>query len=248
MKSPYSIIEGKYPTWKELSEWSENHWITFLTFADFFIVIHPNSESWTINMAKIEEMETYLDIPNHPYHEFIFRVGQWKKVTTPIKFKKKLQGMTNHSLRFFKNHPAAVSEAIKLQIERHPTTMAWCLKQFDTKETAAGEIVTRDNTVATLGTTRNVSLPSLQAQIMTATLKIADLVSTIAGSISDSQLRSMDTDDKLKHLARLVPILTQIGKAKMGGNSFTQINLNGGVKDLEQEMLAYVTQSNKDNL
>lgn len=248
MKSPYSIIEGKYPKWNEISQWTENRWVTFITFLDFFIVMHPNSEAWHINMAKIEEMETYLDIENHPYHEFIWRVGQWKKETTPAKFRLKVQGMANHCLRYLKKHPGAVTQGMKAQIERHPTCMAWCLNQFTTKDTAAGEIVTRDNTVQDIGTTKSTSLPSLQAMTLSATVKMAGIVTDIADSISSTQLRGMAIEDKLKHLERLLPILTQVGKAKMGGNSFTQINLNGGVKEAEEAMLRYVMQNEKDNV
>lgn len=244
--NPFKIIEGKYPTYAELADFTELRWMTMLQFFSFFIVSYENSEKWVCNSNKIEEMEAHLSIENHPFHEFIYRMGQWKGTTTPKKFQFKLNGMAMHTLVWIKKHPAVVSEEMGKLIKSHPQKMAWCLEQFKVKETLGGqEIVARDNTVKDGITTRQISLPSVQAKVMTSMVKVADMVETLANSISSSQLKGMDIEDKLKHIEKLMPIITQVGKAKMVGNSFTQINLNGSIDEQEKAMLNYINKTNE---
>lgn len=244
--NPWKIIEGKYPAYAELKDFTEERWMSILRFFDFFIESHENSETVRINSKKIEEMEAFLNIDNHPNHEWLYRMGQWKGKTTPQKYKFKLNGMKMHCLGFIKKHPGVVTEQMKSLIMSHPQQMAWCLDQFKVKELLTGqEIVARDNTVKNDVYTKQTSLPSVQAKIMSATVKMADIAETLADSISSTQLKSMDIEDKLKHLEKILPILGSINKAKMTGNSFTQINLNGGVADIEKSMLDYVNKTNQ---
>lgn len=245
ISSPFLIVEGKYPTYNELKDFTELRWMAMLEFVSFFIASYENSEKWVTNSNKIEEMENYLTVDNHPYHEFIWRTGQWKNKTTPKKYQFKVNGMLMHSLVWLKKHPAAVSPAMKVIIESHPQKMAWCLEQFKVKTTlSGGELVVRDQTVKDDITTRQTSLPSLQAQTMTAQLKVADMITTLVDSISTTQLKNLDVDEKLKHIAKLMP-LVNMSKIKQGGNVLTQINLNGSTDEMEKSMLAFITKTNE---
>ncbi len=244
--NPFTIIEGKYPTYNELKDFTEDRWLNLLRFLDFFIVSYENSEKWITNSNKIEEMEAYLTVDNHPFHEMIYRTGQWKGKTTPKKYQYKINGLLMHSLGWLKKHPGAVTPNMKVLIEAHPKKMAWCLGQFKVKETlSGGEIVVRDNTVVDNLSTRQTNLPSLQVKVMTSIIKVADIVETIADSISSTELKKMDTDEKLKHIARLVPIITGISKKQNVGNHLTQININGNTDDIEKQMLSYVQKTNE---
>ena len=239
--NPWRIIEGKYPQYKDMEQFTEHRWMSLLQYFSFFIISYENSEKWSCTSKAIEGMESFLNIDNHPYHEFIWRVGQWKGKTTSKKFQFKINGMAMHCLVWLKKHPGAVTQDMKILIESHPQRMRWCLEQFKTKETLnGGEIVVRDNTVQEMVTTRQTSLPSVQATVMTAIVKVADIVKTLADGISSTELKALDTDEKLKHIARLVPILTNLNKKASVNNHLTQINLNGNVDDLEKDMLTYV--------
>ncbi len=237
--NPFKIIEGKYPAYSDLRDWSEDHWMTFLKFMEFFIVSYENSEKWSINSNNIKEMEAHLEIDNHPFHEFIWRMGQWKDKTTPIKYRFKINGMALHCLTYLKKHPALVSDNMKEIISRHPQRMAWCLNQFKVVNTLNGETVRRDVVVQDNMGTKQISMPSIQAKMMTSIVKIADIVEMLGNSISASELKSMDTKDKLNQIAKLMPILTTLGKAKVAPTHFTQINLNGSTKDIEEQMLNF---------
>lgn len=243
---PFKIIESKYPQFSELRDWSEDRWLSYIGFLDFFIKSYEDSEKWDVTSTKIAEMEEYLKIEHHPWQEFIWRTGQWKNETTPKKYMYKVNGMAMHSLGYLKKHPGLVSEKIKEAIERHPHRLGWCLKQFKVTKTLGGEeIVRRDVVVDQITTTRQTSLPSLQAKMMTSIVKIADIVELLASGISEKDLRKMDIKDKLSQIAKLMPILTTMGKAKMTAGHFTQINLNGSTKDVESQMLAFIKQKDE---
>jgi len=241
----YKIILGKYPTNPELLDYTVERWMNLLRFMDFFIATYENSEKWNCTAEKIKEMEAYLEVENHPWHEYIYRMNQFSddKKSSPKKFQWKVNGIALHCLKWLKNHPATVSEEMKALIESHPQKMAWCLKQFEVKETLKGdEIVVRDDLVQDQMQTKKVSMPTIEAKMMTSTLKIVDMLETLAGSITPQQLKGMDIEDKLKHIQRLYPMITNIGKMKPSGNAFTQININGSNEDIEKQMLDYIKQ------
>lgn len=239
--NPYSIIEGKYPQFTELRDWSEDRWLSYIGFLDFFIKSYENSEKWHMTSDNIKEMEQYLTINNHPWQEFIWRTGQWKDKTTPKKYMFKVNGMAMHTLGYLKKHPSLVTDKIKEAIEHHPQRLGWCLKQFKVVETLGGEeIVRRDVVVDQISTTKQTSLPSLQAKMMTSIVKVADIVEMLASGISAKDIKGMEVKDRLSQLAKLMPILTTLGKAKLNTNHFTQINLNGSTKDVESQMLQFI--------
>jgi mannose/fructose/N-acetylgalactosamine-specific phosphotransferase system component IIB len=212
---------------------------------DFFIATYENSEKWNCTSAKIKEMESYLEVDNHPWPEYIYRMNQFTedKKSSPKKFQWKINGIALHCLTWLKKHPATVSDEMRELLESHPQKMAWCLKQFKVKETLSGdEIVVRDDLVQDQMQTKKISMPSLEAKMMTSTVKIADMLETLAQSITPQQLKGMDIEDKLKHIERLYPMLVGIGKMKPTGNAFTQININGSTDEMEKQMLNFVSQ------
>jgi len=238
--NPYKIVEGKFPKYEDLRDWSEDRWLSFIGFLDFFIKSYDNSEKWHCSSDKIAEFEVIAD-DQHPWNEFKWRMGQWKEKTTPQKFRLKINGMAMHCLGYLKKHPALVSPKIKEAIEHHPIRLGWVLKQYKVAETLGGdEIVRRDTEVTNPGGKSQMSMPSLNAKLLTSLTKVADIVEILAGSVTASELKGMETKDKLNQLGKLLPILTTLGKAKMAPTHFTQINLSGSTKDIEKQMLDYI--------
>ena len=241
--SPYMIIEGRYPKFPELMDWSESKWLNYIAYLDFFIYATENTEKWQMTTSKIDEMETLGKKKDSPYAEFIWRTGQWADKTTPIKYRLKVNGMAMHTLGYLKKHPALITPAMEVAILRHPQRLAWCLAQYKTQETIGGEeIVRRDVTVPadSISATRETSLPSIQAKMMTAINKYADVAELVAMGINVKEVKDMDIKDKLAFLNKAIPVLTQLGKGKIATNHFTQINLNGSTKDVEAQMLQYI--------
>jgi hypothetical protein len=240
--SPYKIIEGKYPKFPELMDWSETKWLNYLSYLDYFIYATENTEKWQVTSQKIDEMEVLGKKKDSPYAEFIWRTGQWSNLTTPQKYRLKINGMAMHTLGYLKKHPALITPAMEEQIKRHPQRMGWCLAQYKVEETLGGEgIVRRDVTVPadSISATRETSLPSIQSKILTAINKYADATELIAAGINMKDVKGMDIKDKLAFLNRAIPVLTQLGKAKTTPTHFTQINMNGSTKDIEKQMLEY---------
>lgn len=240
MLNPYSIVTGKYPTYMDLRDWTEERWLSFISFLDFFIKSYDDSEKWHTATDRIKEFEAIAQ-SDHPWNEFYYRMAQFSDKTTPQKFRLKINGMSMHCLGYLKKHPALVTTNIKEAIEHHELRLGWCLKQFKVTETLAGEpTIRRDVEVTNPGGKSQMNMPSINAKMMTAVVKVADIVEILANSITQTEIKAMDTKDKLNQLSKLLPILTTLGKAKSSPTHFTQINLSGSTKDIEKDMLEFV--------
>lgn len=245
---PFRIIEGKHPTQKEMGEWSNDKWLDLLRFGLHFIEASDKrkgiNEVFKCDKERMESMEAYLTIPNHPYHEFIYRINQWADRDNPRAFYFKFSHFIKQSLTYLKRHPAKISEEMRTMIEPHQR-FNWCLKQYTVQTLKNGdEIVQRDLQVLDGNDKVNTKLPSLQAKMMTSLIEVADLYEQIAKSISRSEVKDMPTSDKIKALNQL-SFIFQAATKKMGPNSFTQINIHGSAKEMEQAMLDYVTRQQK---
>ena len=241
--NPYKIIEGKFPTYREMNEWPEERWLTLLDYLDFFIEIVSGKEMFKVSEAKMKEMELLLKEKNHRFHEFIYRIGLWKKEKTPRQFYYKLNSLSLHCLSYLKKKPALVSQNIKERLEKRPTRFGWALKQYKVNDSNAGELVQRDTKALDGFEEKNIAMPSIQADVMTAQTKIVSIYKELANSIDIRELKRMDIKDKLNQLTKLSFILTAATR-KVTNNHFTQINLNGDVKEQEKLMLEYVKKKN----
>ena len=227
MNNPFDIVRGKNLKYADFADFTEARWMNFLRFSAHFI----EKDKYVIDEERIKQAEE-----NEDFREFVTRIDGIKL--------KKVNMLLFTALKYIKSHPGCVTPAMKEFMLTKSEKMGKALEQFEVKPTlAGGEIVARETTVID----KQVSLPSVQARVMTSITKVADIVGTLADSISSTELKEMDTDDKLKHIARLIPIITQAGKSKMVGNSFTQINLNGSAEDIEKKMLDYINSTNKND-
>lgn len=238
--NPYKIVIGKFPKYEDLRDWSDEKWLTFISFLDFFIKSYDNSEKWHCSGDRIAEFEA-IATPQHQWYEFYNRMNQPKETTTPQKFRIKIHSMAMHCLGYLKKHPALISEGIKTALDHHPVVLGWALKQYKISETLAGDpIVRRDTEVFNPGGKSQMNMPSINTKMMTSLVKVADIVEMLASGITASEIKGMETKDKLTQLGKLLPILTTLGKAKSSANHFTQINVSSSTKDIEKQMLEFV--------
>ncbi len=240
--NPYKAVQGNLPSKQEFSEWSTDKWIVFLNFLLHFSKKEGKGDIYKVTKEKIQEMEAFLQTPEHPFNEHTYRMNLWVAKTNPRQYFYKLNAYSRIGLSYLKNNPGHVSPEMK-EIMESSDRLSWAIHQYTTEETNAGEVLARDTTFVDGFSRRSKDLPSLQATMATALLKIADVYEAIADSITTQELKKLDTKDKLSALAKL-SFIFQAAQKKQGTNHFTQININGDVKDAEKEMLNYVKRRN----
>jgi hypothetical protein len=219
----------------ELRDWSESNWLDYFDFLDHFLYTDENSnEDWRVDSDKIKQMEVMAEQDNSPYQLFVDRLGCPEKTTKVEDFKTKFTTFRLTPFNFLKNYPSYVSPAMKEVVEKHPK-LRDSIIQFNTILTETGIEIPNRNTDVLDG--KQVTLPSLQAKVMSSFVRVADIVSVLADSINAQDIKKMDVKDRLAHLGKLLPILTTAGKQKLVSNHFTQINVNSSTKDIEKLML-----------
>jgi hypothetical protein len=218
-----------------------NHrWLEFLRYLEFFLGGEGENEVYRTTIDRMKAMEENLQIPSHPFHEFIYRLNLFSDTHTPRQFYYKLAQFARNGLTYLKKHPSLISTDLKEIIEKHPARMGWCLGQYKTETMPNGtEVVQRDNQIVDGFKKSSAALPSIQTKMMTNLFTVADLYERIAGSIKDTDIKKMTVGDKLKALGNLAFIF-QAASKKGPTNHFTQINLGGDVRELEKQSLAFV--------
>lgn len=246
-KSPYEKVRGKVWTRLELSEWSSSRWMDFLLFLEPFLEKTEKTERYVVNTEKIKKAEECLLIENHPHIEFLYRINQFTfDDKTPNGFFLKLRTMVRIVLTYLKLHPSLVSDSIKDIIEKFPNRLGWCLKQYYIKDTPRGQIVQRDNNSID-GSGGKVTMPSIQKKLMESLVEMVDLHSLLLRSIKAKDLKDLGIKDKLNALPKIVTAIVQMSQKKVGATHFTQINISGSAREMEDEALKYIKQREIDN-
>lgn len=238
MRSPFSIVKGKSPTKTEYGEWSHDKWLDFLSYLKFFIEPTDKGDMYKLTKEKLIEMNKFLDIGGHSFHEHIFRLNLNPDKDTPRECFYRFNAYARAGLTYLKKHPGIISVEMKKEMESCDR-FSWALNQYKVEDSNGVEMVLRDNEVADQVEKKTVSMPSVQAKLMNSMLKMVDIYETLSESLTKQELRKLPTKEKLSALSKLAFVF-QEKKHIRPHNQFTQININGGVKDAEKAMLEFV--------
>lgn len=250
MASPWKIIAGKFPTQKELEELTHDKWMSVLMFLSHFLEFREKKDgtkkdTYAVTMEKIRIAEQTLEIPDHSFHEWVYRMNQWADSTTTMAYFHKLKTLARICLGYLKKHPHKVSDEMKEYMLKFPEKLSWPLTQYVTQTLSDGtEIVKRDTSIKDDYVKSNTSVASVQAKMMTSLINLADLYESLTESLSKKEIKAMDAKDKINALGKL-SFIFQMANRKTGPSHFTQININGNSKDIEKEMLEYIKSKNK---
>ncbi len=242
----YKTVVHNYPTQKELQDFTPDRFISALMFLEHFLVFKANSKGFVVDNYECseerrKEMEKFMEIPNHHFQEWIYRLDSWTGEDVSRSFFYRLRNLASIVLINLKKHPIKITPEIKAILVKYPKRMAWALDTYKIIDTGKGEIVVKDATVEDDKGIRQApaKLPSIQLKMATALNKVADIYETIANSITNKSIVKMDIKDKLKALGSL-SFIFQMAQKQAKGTHFTQININGDTKSIEKEMLNYV--------
>ena len=240
--NPFRAVKGKVPTATEMAAWPHDKWMDVLRFLLFFIEKdkETNNESFKFTDDKRHVLDEFLEIPNHPFQEFMYRIDKWLGEASNNDYRYKFQAFSRIVLSYIKKHPSLVDENMNIILKDYPQRLGWAKGQYTTGETRAGTIVERD-TAADNATP--VKMPSLQAKMMNSLVLLTDMYETIAESVAGKDIKQMKLSEKMKALKDLSFVFTVAGK-KQGSNHLTQININTkDPKAIEEGMLDFIKKS-----
>jgi hypothetical protein len=247
----YKQIVHKFPSQKELQDFTTDRFISCLNYIEHFIEFRNDSKGFNVDSYNCSEdrrmqMEKFLEIPNHHFHEWIYRVDSWAATDNHLTFFHRLRILSRLILINLKQHPSKITPEIKEILDKYPKRMSWALANYKIVSTSKGDVVVADTLIEDEKGVRPApgKLPSVQIKMANALLKVADIYETLAESITHKGIRDMETKDKIKALGSLSFIFQMANKK--GGNHFTQININGDSKSLEKDMLEYVKRNIKE--
>lgn len=243
--NPYRAIIGDFPSKQDYAEWSSDKWLDFIRYVEFHLAskVNPRKrnetvERFVVTNVLMKEIESFLNVPNHPWLEFIWRANMFiSEGTTTGKYQMRIQVFCRNSLTWLKYNPTRISEEMEKVLVTHER-MRWCIKQYYLKETDRGPIVQRDTLIPD---GNKANLPSVQQKMADSLIKVVDLYQDLVASIKKSHLdKGLTVKDKLNALPKLVDAIVKMSSRKTAANHFTQINIHGNARDMEQTMLDYV--------
>jgi len=242
MDHKWKYVEGKTPSKRELVDWTEQHWMSFLQFCMFFISGEGENQKLSVTKQRWRETEGLLAMPNHPFEEFLYRVNKFP--TDPGASEKRFFGKFSSMMRFclgyLKNNPSKVTPTMRKFIEPNQR-LNWCLTQTKIVPTDLGvDVVTLDPQDRSTQPFQNQPVATYEKQLTDSMLKTANLLNLLVDSIKPEEINKMPVKDRLAAIARMSYVYS-IGKSfKPGKQIFKQLNIHAANReDLEKAVLAF---------
>lgn len=237
MENPFKNVIGKIFNQKEIKSWTAVRFVDFLRFLDFHIeVTHKDGrvvkETYTYN----EEIETKLlsikDDYNNPWCEFIqrlnFEKGAYKKL-----YIGKLTSLVSAPLNYLKDHPAMITDEMKVIMENRPIRFYKYLKTYFLQGT---------NPIVTLSP--DMSIDDLQKKQKNTFIKMINLHEELVDSIKTEGVENLTSAQKFTALPKLVDAIAKMAQKKPSNNM--TINIGGSAREKEEAMLAFVKQQDEE--
>lgn len=237
----WTAVIGKSPTKRDLVSWDEGKWITFLQFLRFFIEGEGEESKFKVTKDSWLRAEGFLDMPDHPFQEFLYRVNKFSydPVATPKKFYWKLSSMTKYALGYLRTNPSLVSSTMRDIIQPEPR-LNWCLEQTKIVETAVGHvIVPRADRDVGFGRDNQDLIPH-QKRLYDASIKATDLLTKLINEVDarPEELKKMPLKDILMAIGRMSYVFSVGRNIKVNKGVFKQINIHAaGREELEAALL-----------
>lgn len=241
-ESKFKVLAGKTPTKSELASWEEGRYVIFLRFCEIFISDKGGELKLGVTKQKWHEVESFLEDGDHPFNEFLYRINffSFQPQASEKRFYFKLIRLMQTILGYLKDNPSLITPRLKDIIEPNPK-FNWCLTTTKVIDTALGPVVV-PNKEGIDPRYANTPAP-YEARLIDAMTQATDLISKLAGSITDEDIKKMSSKDKLLAFARLLPVFNLSKTIKPGKTVFKQINIHAADREtLEAGLLAF----NKD--
>lgn len=222
-------VKGKLFTPRDLANFTEERYITFLQFCVQFMVPSEEGPKYSNTKDLWLKSEEIMLMPDHPFEEYLWRINFFStnKDASYRKFFAKLLVMMNTTLKYIQRNPSVVTDEMRKIIEMYPR-FEWALKQTAIVPTQMGtEVMVQKSGVA-----------SFDEQLYNAGVKTVNMLERLVDSISDRDIKNMKSRDKMIAIGRLGYVFQIAKSLKPNRQIFQQINIHGADRDtLEKALL-----------
>lgn len=235
----YKAVTGSVPTKRDLAGWKEQRFMDFFNFATLFLRYGEDGASRFVTPEKkIREVEQFILERNHPYHEFIFRVGRFAMDPdfTHQKYYYKFAAMVRQVGKYLRENPTVVTKSIQDLIENEPR-FNWCLKNVKVITTDIGaEIIAYENSDDVVPMNGHTVQPVTHEQKYAEALMYAtDLFHKLSKSISAKDIAKMNPKDKVAALAKMAGVMSLHKNFKPGKSVFNQIVIHNADREVLED-------------
>jgi hypothetical protein len=229
--NPYKSLQGKLPTRAEVALWPTDKFLDFFRFYCFFLEEKVSSggtsdQTLIVTDLKRQRIEEYLEVPHHPYQEFLWRINCFilNPKTTSKMFSHRILSMYKLVGLYLQKTPSAITGEMRDMFVANPR-FNWIIPKVTT------EIVPTEELPVTDITTADVTMAN-------TIIKTAALFDAIVTSINKRDINKMEMNDKIKALRALSFIYTQARQYKTENTIFANINIDKtSAEDLEKKIL-----------
>lgn len=235
----YRAIQGTLPKFYDIARWNEKHYQQFIELAEHFTTKNPAGKVvFKFSPQLIADAEKdALFIPSHKT-ELLYRINEWTSDPkfNPKRFMVKFTAVVRTVGNYVKKHPSALAPQLKERIKDNPR-LNWMVVNYSLYETKVGAPVVVPHS---LDTTEGVHKQATrvddpQVKLMNAMVHLADVFENLAKSITQRDIKQLETKDKIAALSKLQFVFSQRAKPT---SSFKQINVfSASREDLEKAIL-----------
>ncbi len=218
-------VLGRLPNRKELSEWEESKYLSFLAFCQQFIDAKPGGTAWRVTPDKRKVIEKRAATNLH-YREFLERIHLAQGETGDRKFYYRLMTMVRLVLGYIKLNPDQVTPAMREVIEGSER-FKWCL---DTPVKAP----------VLLPTAPPAYPVTQEGQAEEALEKTTRITNMLLDSITEKELAKMSAKDKLLAVSRMHYIFGNHRKSSRPSSILRNLVVEKATaREIEQTLIAY---------
>lgn len=231
MKNKWYSVKGVPFTLRDLANWGESDYLTFLQFYAVFTKTTDEGTKYSPTQAAWLKAHEFLKDENHPFNEFLYRIDYFPTNAEASfrKFFTKFMFMWTRVLKYIQKNPSLVTDNMRAFIEKYPG-IAWSLKQVEVVETKLGIEVVKG---------QNPTVASVEEKTATAAYKVVNFLERLVDSIDDKDIKKLSVRDRATIASRLVPAIAALKGVKVGTQIFNQINIHSQSREeLEASLLA----------
>lgn len=220
---------GRLPNRKEIAEWEEDKYLSFLAFCQHFIESKLGGTAWRVTPDKRTAVEKLAATDPH-YKEFLERIELSGADTDDKKFYYRLMTMVRLVLGYLRLNPDRITPAMR-QVLEGSKRFNWCLEAHDQPPTIVP-----------------VLLPARpltpEGQLADAWEQMVNILHMLVESIKAKDIARMSVKERLLVIPRLQHTLglnRKVGRSR--SSVFANIDVkNANRQELERAMLSYAEQ------